>query len=97
MAIRWAIMCDTLYFSPVGRHFPEPPISLVLQVSLSAHFSHYTHFVKSSRPPPQSSLAIFKLFHDRSRGARKFRSTMCQKLFDFTASVPLDQIGLKKR
>ena len=39
-------------------------------------------------------LAIFKHFHCRSRGARKFRSKTCQKLFDFTDSVPLDQIGL---
>ena len=57
-----------LFAEQAGRHFPEPLISLVLQVSLSAHFLHYTHFVKSSRPP-----------HGRSRGARKFRSTMCQK------------------
>ena len=59
MAIRWAIMCDTLYFSPVGRHFPEPPISLVLRVGLSGHFLHYTHFVKSSRPPVLDLLLKF--------------------------------------
>ena len=45
MAIRRAVMYGTLYFSPIGRHFPEPFVSLVLQVSLSAHFLHYTHFV----------------------------------------------------
>ena len=61
MAIRRAVMCDTLYFLPVGRHFPEPLIILVLRVGLSAHFLHYTHFVKSSRLPALDPLlGIFR-------------------------------------
>ena len=62
VAIRRAIMCDTLYFSQVGRHSPELLISLVLQISLSAHFLHFTYFVKSSRPPALDPLiATFRL------------------------------------
>ena len=54
-------MCDTLYFFRVGRNFPEPLIGLVLRVILSAHILHYTHFVKSSRPPALDPLlAIFR-------------------------------------